>query len=165
MRTAAMVRTERRAPRITVKGLAYVNLDRDNGGVILNISEGGLCFKSTAPVQRTEMIRFWFLYGSQRIGGNTGKDEAHTRDATGFIETESELAWTDDARKIGGLRFTNLQAEAHKQICDWIGQASPAKINEKSAPWTPLPHKFPILNVKRLASRNAVSDTNAARGD
>jgi hypothetical protein len=161
-----MVRTERRqAPRITVKGLAYVNLDRDNGGVILNISEGGLCFQSTAPVQCTEMIRFWFSYRSQRIEADMGKDEAQTRDVPGFIETESELAWTDDVQKMGGLRFTNLQAEARKQICDWIGQPSLVKINEKSAPWSPLPHKSPVLNVKRLFSRNAVSDTNAARGD
>jgi hypothetical protein len=106
---------KKRLDRVDNKG----KCDRDNGGVILNISEGGLCFKSAAPVQRTEMIHFWFLYGSQRIGGNTGKDEAHTRDATGFIETESELAWTDDARNgrvkihesASGSQQTNLRLD------------------------------------------------------
>ncbi len=154
-----MVRTERRqAPRMTVKGLAYVNLERDNGGIILNISEGGLCFQSTAPVQCTETIRFWFSYRSQRIEADVGKNEAQTRDAPGFIETGGELAWTDDAQKRGGLRFMNLPPEARKQIRDWIRHPSLVKINEKSAPSPPSSHKSPVLNVKR-------SDTNAARGD
>jgi len=148
-RIAPMVRTERRqAPRMTVKGLTYVNLDRDNGGIILNISEGGLSFQSTAPVQCTETIRFWFSYRSQPI-------EA---DVPGFIETGGELAWTDDVQKRGGLRFTNLRPEARKQIRDWICQPSPVKINEKSALSSPSSPKSPVLNVKR-------SDTNAARGD
>jgi PilZ domain/SPOR domain len=154
-----MVRTERRqAPRMTVKGLAYVNLDRDNGGIILNISEGGLCFQSTAPVQCTETIRFWFSYCSQRIEADVGKNEAQTRDIPGFIETGGELAWTDDAQKTGGLRFTNLPPEARKQIRDWIRQYSLVKVNEKSAPSSPSSHKSPLLTVKR-------ADTNAAGSD
>ena len=154
-----MEKTERReAPRMTVKELAYVNLDRDHGGIILNISEGGLCFQSTAPVQFTETIRFWFSYRSQQIEADVGKDEAQTREVPGFIETGGELAWTDDAQKRGGLRFTNLPPEARKQIRDWIRQPSLVKINEKSAPSSPSSHKSPVLNVKR-------SDTNAARGD
>jgi hypothetical protein len=154
-----MVKTERReAPRMTVKGLAYVNLDRDHGGIILNISEGGLCFQSTAPVQFTETIRLWFSYRSQQIEADVGKDEAQTREVPGFIETGGELAWTDDAQKRGGLRFTNLPPQACKQICDWIRELSLVKINEKSAPSSPSSHKSPVLNVKR-------SDTNAARGD
>jgi PilZ domain/SPOR domain len=133
-----MLMTERRrASRMTVKGLAYVNLDRDNGGIILNISEGGLCFQATAPVQRTETVRLWFSYRRQEIKANLGhssKNDAQTRDIPGFVETESELTWTDDTQKRGGLRFTKLPADARKQICDWIGQPSLVKINEKSAP-------------------------------
>jgi len=153
-----MESTERRqAPRMTVKGLAYVNLDRDNGGIILNISEGGLCFQSTAPVKCTETIRFWFSYRSQRIEAEVGKSEGQTRDVPGFIETGGELTWTDEAKKRGGLRFTNLPPEGRKQIRDWIRQPSLVKIDEKSAPSSPSSHKPQVLNVKR-------SDTNAARG-
>jgi cell division septation protein DedD len=134
-----MLMTERRrASRMTVKGLAYVNLDRDNGGIILNISEGGLCFQANAPVQRTETVRLWFSYRRQGIKanlGHTSKNDAQTRDIPGFVETESELTWTDDTQKRGGLRFTKLPADARKQICDWIGQPSLVKISEKSAPF------------------------------
>jgi len=62
------MRTERRhGPRMRVNGAAYVNLDPNNGGIILNISEGGLSFESTAPIERTETIRLWFSYRSRRI--------------------------------------------------------------------------------------------------
>jgi hypothetical protein len=56
-----MQRERRQTPRMTVERLAYINLEPDNGGIILNVSEGGLCFNSTAPLQQTGTIHFWFL--------------------------------------------------------------------------------------------------------
>jgi hypothetical protein len=157
-----VVRMERRqAPRMTVKELAYVNLDRDNGGVILNISEGGLCFQATAPVQRTEIVRLWFSCRSQRIEavpGHASRNEPQAIEIPGFIETESQLTWRDDTQKKGGLRFIKLPAEARQQIRDWMGQPSLLKINEKDAPSSTSSHRLHALSVKR-------SDTSAARGD
>jgi hypothetical protein len=116
-----MVTTDRRqTPRMKVKGLAYVNLDPDNGGIILDISEGGLCFQSTGPVKQTETIRFWYSHRSHRIMAR--QVEAQTRGVSRLIEAGSELAWTDETRKKGGLRFTNLSAEAREQIREWIRQ-------------------------------------------
>jgi PilZ domain-containing protein/sporulation related protein len=159
-----MVRERRQAPRITVKGLAYVNLNRDNGGIILNISEGGLCFQATAPVQRTETVRVWFSYRSQLIEsdlGHTSKNDAQTRAVPGFVETESELTWIDDTQKKGGLRFTKLPPDARKQIRDWIHQPSLVKISEKSAPSSTSSHRPPVLkNIVGLQPQ-----TSAARGD
>lgn len=128
-----MPRPERRQlPRMTVTGPAYVNLDPNNGGVILNISEGGLCFQSTAPIQRTETVRFWFSY-RQPIQGLTSHDDAPTKGVSRFIEVGSELAWTDQTRKIGGLRFTNLPPQAREQIRNWIRQSSLVAVNGKAA--------------------------------
>src|SRR5271169_401621 len=136
-----MVNTKRRqAPRMTVNELAYVNLGPDNGGIILNISEGGLCFQSTAPVQRTEAIRFWFSYRNRRVYPDVGqawKDEAQTRGVSRFIEAGSELAWIDDTQKKGGLRFTKLGPEAREQIRDLIRQPTLVNVNGKSAPSFP----------------------------
>src|SRR5208283_3097055 len=128
-----MPRPERRQlPRMTVTGPAYVNLDPNNGGVILNISEGGLCFQSTAPIQRTETVRFWFSY-RQPIQGLASHDDAPTKGVSRFIEVGSELAWTDQTRKIGGLRFTNLPPQAREQIRSWIRQSSLVAVNGKAA--------------------------------
>ena len=125
-----MVTTDRRqTPRMKVMGLAYVNLDPDSGGIILDISEGGLCFRSTGPVKQTETIRFWYSPRSHQIMAR--QVEAQTRGVSRLIEAGSELAWTDETRKKGGLRFTNLSAEAREQIREWISQPELTILNEK----------------------------------
>lgn len=125
-----MVTTDRRqTPRMKVTGLAYVNLGPDNGGIILDISEGGLCFRSTGPVEQTETIRFWYSARSHQIMAR--QVEAQTRGASRLIEAGGELAWTDESRKKGGLRFTNLSAEDREQIREWIGQPELTILNEK----------------------------------
>jgi hypothetical protein len=129
-----VVSTQRRqVPRMTVKGPAYVNLDPNNGGVILNISEGGLCFQSTAPILRTGTIRFWFSFRSYQIEGLASNDEAQTKGISRLIEVGSDLAWTNRTRMTGGLRFTNLSVEAREQIRDWVRSASLVPVHEKGA--------------------------------
>ena len=164
MLTTERVVTERRqAPRVTVKGLAYVNLDRDNGGIILDVSEGGLCFQATAPVQCVEKVRLWFSYRSPRTQADPEhglKKDGQTRDIPGFVETESELTWTDDTRKRGGLKFKNLSAEARSQIRDWIRQPSLANVNEKSTASFPSMYKRPFLNAKRGETTVAAADSS-----
>jgi len=96
----------RQTPRNKVVGLAYITIGASNGGIVLNVSEGGLCFHAIAPVQQEGTVHFWFLEQNQRI------------------EAEGELAWTDETRKIGGLRFTALPAEARQQVRNWISEAA-----------------------------------------
>jgi hypothetical protein len=126
--------TERRqAPRIPMQALAYVNLEPESGGIIVNLSEGGLCFQAATPVQRPGPIRFWL---SQRDHG---------------IEVESELMWADEGRKRGGLRFTHLSPEAREEIQTWISQHSaPVPLQEDvasslaSLPTAPYPSADPL---------------------
>jgi cell division protein FtsN len=151
----------RQSTRMTVRGSAYVNLGPDNGGIILNISEGGLCFQSAAPIQRTENIRFWFSYRSQRVEadqGQTWKDEDQARGVSRFVEARSTLAWTDDTQKRGGLRFTNLAPEAREQIRDWIQQ--PVQVYERSVLPLPSSLKPRYQSVKRLG-RNVLRGVSA----
>jgi cell division protein FtsN len=115
-----------------VNGLAYVNLDPDNGGVILDISEGGLSFQSTAPIKRTETIRFWFSYRGLRVEhGQSGSSESELqiRGVSRLIEVRSELAWSDETLKRGGLRFINLSDTGREQIRDWIRQPALVHVN------------------------------------
>src|SRR4029077_8260162 len=98
---AAMTRPERRqAARTTMERHAYINIEPNNGGIVLNVSDGGLCFHSFDPVKRNGPIRFWFSDHHQRI------------------EAAAELAWMDETQK-GGLRFRALPAEAREQINKW----------------------------------------------
>jgi PilZ domain/SPOR domain len=134
----------RRGTRLPVEGLAYVNFEPDNGGIVLNISEGGLCFRSTNPVQETSTIRFWFSGRGSRIAADgrlVWTEDFHKKAGSRFIEAESELAWTDTTRKTGGLRFTNLPAGAREEIRDWISQHSAAPVAKKKAP-PPFPNSL-----------------------
>lgn len=81
---------------------AYINIEPNNGGIVLNVSDGGLCFHSFDPVPRNGKVRFWFSDNGQRI------------------EADGTLAWTDETQK-GGLRFAALPAEAREKIRDWMG--------------------------------------------
>lgn len=87
----------RRTPRIQLDRLAYIKIEPNNGGIVLNVSEQGLCFHSIASVERGT-LRFSLLEQNRRI------------------EAEGELAWMEETRKVGGLRFTALSPEAREQI-------------------------------------------------
>jgi hypothetical protein len=134
-----MIGPERRlTPRTT--WLADINFEPNNGGIVLNISEGGLCFHSIAPVQRNSTIRFWLSLHNHRI------------------QAAGELAWMDETQKTGGLRFTALSAEAREQIRNWTSQpATPLAPDEASPPSLPPLHTFPAISVSR-------PDTNTAPG-
>ena len=96
------VQQERRlAKRKTLERLTYIDLPSQNGGIVTDVSEGGLGFHAVAPVENGGLIRFSFSSGSQRIEG-TG-----------------ELMWTDGRGQVGGLRFTEIAEEIREQIRNW----------------------------------------------
>jgi hypothetical protein len=82
---------------------AYINIEPNNGGIVLNVSDGGLCFHSFDPVKPNGTVRFWFSENNQRV------------EATGAV------TWTDETQK-GGLRFVDMPAEVREKIVKWIGQ-------------------------------------------
>jgi cell division protein FtsN len=151
-----MARTDRRRTlRMTVSDLAYVNLDPDNGGTILNISEGGLSFQARAPIRKTERIRFWYSYRRRRVqSGGGGSLEVQATGISRFIEVNSELTWTDPTQKKGGLRFINLSAQAREQIREWICQ--PELVTTKTIP-AAVVRKTPFLVAIR-PSPNAIPE-------
>jgi hypothetical protein len=112
-----MAETERRqTPRTIMERLAYINIEPNNGGIVLNVSDQGLCFHSIAPVVRNGKLRFSLLEHNRRI------------------EADGELAWMDDAQKVGGVRFSALPAEARAQIHTWITEpAGPFSDDEPSS--------------------------------
>jgi hypothetical protein len=98
---------ERRgAERATLQDFTYINLGGDNGGSVLNLSAGGLCFNSITPIQRNGPVRFWFSDLKRRV------------------DAEGEVVWLDQTRKTGGLRFAALPAEARERILQWNAPAA-----------------------------------------
>jgi hypothetical protein len=93
---------------------AYINIEPNNGGIVLNVSDGGLCFHSFDPVPPKGTIRFWFSENNQRV------------EATGAV------TWTDETQK-GGLRFTDVPVEARDKIRNWISQPGIPTPNQEGA--------------------------------
>src|SRR5579864_3338620 len=103
MRESSVTSADRRqAPRTKLVEIAYIGMGPENGGLVLDVSDGGLSFHSVAPVQRSEKIQFLLsLRGHSRIEG-TG-----------------EVVWTNEMKTICGLKFTSLSSGAREHINTW----------------------------------------------
>jgi len=115
--------------RIVPNELVFLQLERDDGGTVLDVSEGGLGFETFAPVSQNGPVHFWF--------------SLNLRDR---IEAWGEVVWTNAARKCGGLRFLRLSEEARQQIRRWMTefsrrQAAEAESVRKTGPES-RPDKF-----------------------
>jgi hypothetical protein len=95
---------KRRLLRKRTDQLLYAEFGPDNGSILLNLSEEGCSFQSLAPV-RTDQVRFWLSVGDGQK-----------------LEGDGQMAWSDTAKKTGGLRFLNPSPELRKQVRAWLDQ-------------------------------------------
>src|SRR5499427_5016006 len=100
-----MDQNRRRFLRKVPDDIAFIQIERDEVGKVLNISEGGLSFSSITPVPRNLPVYFWFSFNL--------KDR---------IEAMGEVTWTDLSRTIGGLRFTQLSQSNRELIKKWLSR-------------------------------------------
>jgi PilZ domain len=101
-----IMQNERRVSiRKPLERLAYISLPSNNGGLVFDVSEGGVGFHSIAPVKADGPIHFRFAVDSARR-----------------IRAVGELAWKDETGKTGGLRFTELPDDVREYIRAWLGQ-------------------------------------------
>jgi TonB family protein len=91
--------------RRRIHGLAYVEFGPDNGAIIIDVGEGGLGFQSVMPLIMNQAQLFKF-----KLPG-----------AAGYFEGFGEVAWVNESRKGGGLRFIELDEAVTSQIREWTG--------------------------------------------
>jgi PilZ domain len=89
--------------------IVLCKLGSEESGPVRNLSEGGLCFESLAPIEQTGVLHL-------RLSA----------DLNGVIETTGRLVWIDSAKRTGGLRFLQLSAPARAQIRAWLSETSSA---------------------------------------
>jgi hypothetical protein len=117
--------------------VVYVDFDAGNGGIILNISEGGLAVQAARALIEDELpsLRFRFSRSDNWISG------------------KGVVAWKTKSKKMAGLRFVDLSEEARTQISNWISSGgSRNKVeqpNDTSAPTQSLPSASLSDNGKR----------------
>jgi hypothetical protein len=85
-------------------------LGEENGGIVLNISEGGMALQVVTELSDQDLppLRFQFSH-------------SHT-----WVEATGRIAWLSDSKKTVGVEFTNLPEEARRQIKAWISSLNAA---------------------------------------
>ncbi len=94
--------------RRSVRSLAYIDLGGDNGGIVLNMSEGGLAVHTAVTLSgvRLPAIRFQLPQSPD------------------WVEARGEIAWTSETKMLAGILFIGLPDRARQQIRDWVFASS-----------------------------------------
>ena len=109
---------ERRClPRLRLPSLAYVDVDSDNGGILLNLSESGLAMQAVAP-----------FAGLTRVTLRIQPPRPRMR-----IELHAEIVWLSDSKKEAGLQFLELADDVRVEIANWISAEGVARERSASA--------------------------------
>ena len=118
----------RKNARVPVESVAYIELDRDNGGLISDVSEGGIA------IRIPDMI----------VGSVFPKMRFHLPKSSDWIEASGKLVWQGASRKEAGIQFVDVGENGRRQIQNWIRSGA-------SSPDTPLErgHSNGILEKER----------------
>lgn len=84
--------------------LAYVELGRDNGGMVFDLSEGGLGVRSAMVLTKKYVPRIRFQLP------RSGK----------WVELGGKIAWTGESEKQTGIEFVDLPERARVEIEEWV---------------------------------------------
>src|ERR1700689_1880069 len=106
VKVETMNQNKRAIVRRRTQQLVYLELGRENGGVMLNLSEEGCGFQAITPVKCGESRLGFQINGGRRIAG------------------DAEITWADESGVMGGLRFIDLPPEARKEIRSWLEETN-----------------------------------------
>ena len=98
--------------------IGYVELGQENGGILLNLSEGGLAVRSPLPLVSREFTGIRF---------QAPKSQA-------WLTASGRIVWLSDSKKEGGIQFTELPGDARQQIHKWASAHSDLEDGGQSLP-------------------------------
>jgi PilZ domain len=140
----SMMWDRRRKKRGPLEEFVFIQIGRDDGGRVLNVSEGGLSFEVFSPIPQSGPVYFWF--------------SPNLRER---IEALGELTWTDAARKVGGLKFLKIRPQDRERIGTWVKQVSKAESAERQ----PVPFAKRTSGISTIqAQEPSSSKTSVALG-
>jgi TonB family protein len=117
-------------PRHRIRSLAYVELGENNGGIVLNIGEGGFAVRAAEAITEDSLPQMKF----------------QTHSSAKQLIASGEIVWTGNSRKEAGVRFVDLPEEALGEIKMWISEEQ-----------SPVNFKKPVMSVSRRTSGKNVS--------
>jgi periplasmic protein TonB len=113
--------------RRRVLSLEYIDLGSSNGGILLNLSEGGMYVQAVASLSADDIPRIGF----------------RLPDSGYLVKTDAKIAWVGESKKDAGIQFLNLPEEARLKIREWVAVEHPPveRPNEVETKAPPLPKK------------------------
>ena len=93
--------------RLPFLSIAYVELGEGNGGVIANISEGGLAVQAAMALVEDSLPCIRFQLGPAKYR----------------VQTRARVTSKSDSKKSAGLQFQDLPEEARAKISEYISFA------------------------------------------
>jgi hypothetical protein len=93
----------RNFPRQTLRSLSYVKLDDGNGGIVRDLTEGGMAVQAVAPLQPGNEVSLRFELLSPRVR----------------VDARGRVAWSDSSGQ-GGIQFTGLIPRTRRSLRDWL---------------------------------------------
>ena len=89
--------------------LEYIDLGSSNGGILLNLSEGGMYVQAVASLSSDDIPRIAF----------------RLPDSGYLVKTDAKIAWVGESKKDAGIQFLNLPEEARLKIREWVAVEHP----------------------------------------
>ncbi len=83
-------------------------LEKGNGGIILNISEGGVALHAVSEIPADELPNLRFQFSLEHP----------------WIEAKGRIVWRSHSRRSAGVQFIDLPGSARERIRKWISQAN-----------------------------------------
>jgi Gram-negative bacterial TonB protein C-terminal/PilZ domain len=116
-------------PRNRIVPLGYVQLGDKNGGITLNVSQGGFSITAANPLPEDHLpcIRLQFP-------GNSG-----------WVDAQGEIVWRSESKREAGVRFVDLPEPARLQLRNWLSSSAPPLAVEGETEPTPRREKTELL--------------------
>lgn len=118
LRNSPIVDERRRHPRHKPTSIIYVALGPGNGGILTNLSAGGVSLHAAAKLNAERELALGFcLQGVEKA-----------------IETVGCIAWLDPSQKGAGISFKDLPSNTEQRIAEWIASQEQPTWNAQSEP-------------------------------
>src|SRR5690349_19349701 len=98
--------------------IGYVELGRESGGILLNLSEGGLAVRSALALTAREFAELRFQVPVSQ----------------GWLTASGRIVWLSDSKKEAGIQFTELPEGARKEIHQWASAECESEDASESLP-------------------------------
>ena len=127
--------------RYNLPSISYVQVDEDNGGVVLNICEGGVSLQAVHPLADNRFLRLKFKLPDSGI----------------WVKVNGQVVWLSQSKTQAGVCFVDLPETVRAEIRDWVSSVTAARKMGEPGPRADAAGRR--IQPKAGAQRRRMSDT------